>query len=206
MKVILVNGSPKEKGSTFTGLSIIKEQLSNNGIDSEIFQVGNKPVIGCTACNSCKKGNPICAYNDDAVNTVAAAFKDADGFIIGSPVHFAAASGAATSFMDRLFYSIDRQACRMKFGASIVVCRRGGNSAAFDQLNKYFTISQMPLVSSCYWNGFHGTKPEDIYADEEGVRILRTLADNMAYLIKCKHQSNIPLPAPLPPARTDFIR
>jgi len=207
MKVILINGSPNSNGCTFTGLSIIKEQLAENGVDSEIFQVGKKPVIGCTACRSCRqpgKGGR-CAFDNDMVNTVAEALEDADGIILGSAVHFASATGAATSFFDRLFY------CRfgmnkLKFGAAIVSCRRGGNSATFDQLNKYFTISQMPVVSSCYWNGIHGYRPEDVYADEEGVRIMRTLANNMAYLIKCKHQSNIEPPKDLPPVMTNFIR
>ena len=208
MKVIMINGSPNENGCTFTGLSIIKEQLAKNGVDSEIFQVGKKPIVGCTSCRVCKRPATAgkCAFDNDMVNTVAAAFEEADGLIIGSAVHFASATGAITSFCDRLFYSGDWAKRRMKFGAAIVSCRRGGNSATFDQLNKYFTISQMPIVSSCYWNGIHGFTPEDVYADKEGVRIMKTLADNMAYLIKCKHQSNIPLPEPHPPAMTHFIR
>ena len=208
MKVTMINGSPNEKGCTFTGLSIIKEQLEKNGVDSEIFQVGRKPIVGCIACRVCKQPATAgkCVFNDDLVNTVAAAFKEADGLIIGSAVHFASATGAITSFLDRLFFSSNWAAKRLKFGAAIVSCRRGGNSATFDQLNKYFTISQMPVVSSCYWNGIHGNTPEEVYADEEGVRIMKTLADNMAYLIKCKHQSNVELPKPLPPAVTNFIR
>jgi len=207
MKVVMVNGSPNAAGCTYTGLSIIKEQLAKNGVDSEIFQVGRNPVLGCTGCRACKQPNAQgCVYDEDMVNTVAAELLKADGLILGSAVHFASASGAATSFFDRLFFSIDRSQLRMKFGASVVSCRRGGNSATFDQLNKYFTISQMPVVSSCYWNGIHGHTPEDVYADEEGVRIMRTLADNMAYLIKCKHASNIPLPEVLPMAITNFIR
>ncbi|MCL2179697.1 MAG: flavodoxin family protein [Treponema sp.] len=207
MKVILLNGSPRAAGCTFTGLNIIKEQLAENGVDSQIYQVGNKPVIGCTACMTCKqpgKGGQ-CAFNDDMVNTVAKALDDADGFIVGSAVHFASATGAVTSFLDRLFY------CRfgmnkLKFGACIVSARRSGTTATFDQLNKYFTISQMPIVSSCYWNGIHGYTPQDVYADEEGVRTLKILADNMAYLIKCKHQSNVELPQEPPRVATNFIR
>ena len=208
MKVILLNGSPNANGCTFTGLSIIKEQLSKHGVDSEMFQVGRKPIIGCTACWVCKQPGKEgkCAYDDDLVNTVAQALREADGLIVGSAVHYASATGAITSFLDRLFFSTETEAKRLKFGACIVSCRRGGNSSAFDQLNKYFTISQMPVVSSCYWNGIHGFTPEDVYADEEGVRIMKTLADNMAYLIKCKHQSNIEPPEPLPEARTNFIR
>jgi multimeric flavodoxin WrbA len=205
MKVVLVNGSPRAKGCTYTGLSIIKEQLALNGVDSEIFQVGDKPVAGCISCMSCRKTGK-CAFDSDMVNTVAQALKEADGLILGSAVHFASATGAATSFFDRLFYSMDRSDLKLKFGACIVSCRRGGASATFDQLNKYFTISQMPVVSSSYWNQIHGFTPEDVYKDEEGVRTLRVLANNMAYLIKCKAQSNVPLPEEPPPAMTHFIR
>jgi len=146
-----------------------------------------------------------CAFNDDMVNTVSRAMDEADGIILGSAVHFASATGAATSFFDRLFY------CRFgmnkfKFGACIVSCRRAGSTATFDQLNKYFTISQMPIVSSCYWNAIHGYKPEDVHADEEGVRTLKILANNMAYLIKCKRQAKIELPEEPPRVMTNFIR
>ena len=208
MKVLLVNGSPNENGCTFTGLSIIKEQLELNGIDSEIFQVGKKPVIGCTACRTCKQPGKMgrCVFDNDIVNTVAEALKKADGLILGSAVHYASATGAATSFFDRLFYCTESATKRLKFGACIVSCRRGGSSSTFDQINKYFTISQMTVVSSCYWNGIHGYTPEDVYKDLEGVRIMKTLANNMAYLIKCKKQSNIELPEELPPVMTNFIR
>jgi multimeric flavodoxin WrbA len=185
-------------------LSIIREQLLANGVDSEIIQVGNKPIAGCTGCQTCKKSG-ACVINDQ-VNTAARAAADADGIILGSAVHFASATGAATSFFDRLFYSIDWNSLRFKFGAAIVSCRRGGASSAFDQLIKYFTIAQMPVVSSCYWNSIHGFTPEDVYKDEEGVRVMRTLANNMAYLIKCKKAANIPLPEELPRVMTNFIR
>ena len=205
MKVILLNGSPREKGCTYTGLRIIAEQLEKNGVESQMFWVGNRPVIGCTACLSCKKTGK-CVYGQDMVNNVAEAMKEADGFIVGSAVHYAGATGAVTSFLDRLFYSMDRRFLKMKFGASIVSCRRGGASATFDQLNKYFTINQMPIVSSCYWNQIHGNTPEEVYRDEEGVRTLKVLANNMAYLIKCKQQSNLELPEEPEPAMTNFIR
>ena len=208
MKVILLNGSPKASGCTFTGLSIIKDQLALNGVESELFHVGNKPVIGCTACQACKRPGTAgrCAFTGDTVNAVAEALKDADGLIVGSAVHYASATGAVTSFMDRLFYSTPPALKKLKFGASIVSCRRGGASATFDQLNKYFTISQMPVVSSCYWNSIHGHTPEDVMKDEEGIRIMRTLANNMAYLIKCKHGSAVAMPEDLPGAVTNFIR
>ncbi|MDR1867374.1 MAG: flavodoxin family protein [Treponema sp.] len=205
MNVILVNGSPHAGGCTYTGLNIIKEQLAKNGVDSELYHVGNKAVIGCTGCRSCWSTRR-CVFNDDLVNTVAEAFRTADGIILGSPVHFASASGAATSFFDRLFYSVGFNTLRLKFGAAIVSCRRGGASAAFDQLNKYFTIAQMPVVSSCYWNSIHGFTPEDVLKDEEGVRVMRTLANNMAYLIKCKNAAALPLPEELPRVMTNFIR
>ncbi|MFP3090735.1 flavodoxin family protein [Treponema sp. TIM-1] len=205
MNVLLINGSPRQKGCTFTGLSIIKEQLAENGVDSTIYQVGSKPIVGCIACMSCKKTGK-CAFDHDGVNTVAEALKEADGIILGSAVHFASATGAATSFFDRLFYSIDRKYLKLKFGACIVSCRRGGASATFDQLNKYFTICQMPVVSSCYWNQIHGYTPEDVYKDEEGVRTLRVLANNMAYLIKCKKAAGIAEPEEPPRVMTNFIR
>jgi multimeric flavodoxin WrbA len=205
MKVVLVNGSPNKAGCTYTGLSIIKKQLAENGVDAEIFQVGNKPVTGCIGCRSCQKTRK-CVFNNDLVNTVAEELRKADGIILGSAVHFASASGAATSFFDRLFYSVGFNTLRLKFGAAIVSCRRGGASATFDQLNKYFTISQMPVVSSCYWNSIHGFTPEDVLKDEEGVRVMRTLANNMAYLIKCKNAAALPLPEELPPVMTNFIR
>ena len=207
MKVIMVNGSPRAQGCTFTGLSIIQAQLATHGIESEIFQVGNQPIIGCTACSACRQpGQMGCVYGDDGVNAVAQALKDADGLILGSAVHYASATGAGTSFFDRLFYSTSAEVKKMKFGACIVSCRRAGSTATFDQLNKYFTISQMPIVSSCYWNGIHGFTPEDVYADAEGVRILQVLANNMAHLIKCKHAAQLPLPAEPPAAHTHFIR
>lgn len=208
MKVIMVNGSPNANGCTFTGLGIIKERLAGHGVDSEIFQVGKQPVVGCTACRTCKQQGKTgrCVFDADGVNAVAEALRGADALILGSAVHFASATGAATSFFDRLFYCTETEAKRLKFGACIVSCRRGGASAAFDQLNKYFTISQMPVVSSCYWNGIHGYTAEDVYKDEEGVRVMKTLADNMAYLIRCKRESYVEMPEALPLVMTNFIR
>ncbi len=208
MNVVLVNGSPNANGCTYTGLRIIQEQLATHGMESQIFQVGRKPIVGCTACRACKQPGKAgrCVFDDDAVNEVGEALRHADGIILGSAVHFASATGAATSFFDRLFYSLEPSAKRLKFGACIVSCRRGGATATFDQLNKYFTISQMPVVSSCYWNGIHGYTPEDVYADEEGVRVMKVLANNMAYLIQCKRQSNVALPEEPPLVMTNFIR
>lgn len=203
MKVILLNGSPNKTGCTYTALSVIAERLHENGVDSEIVYVGDN-ARGCMSCGACSKTGR-CAF-DDKVNEVAEKLKSADGLIVGSAVHYASASGALTGFLDRLFFSMSSSALRMKFGACVVSCRRGGASSTFDQLNKYFTISQMPVVSSCYWNMVHGFTPADVMADKEGVRTMQVLADNMAYLIKMKAAANLPLPELPPRAVTNFVR
>lgn len=181
MKVILVNGSPKEKGCTFTALSEVAEALEKNGIETEIFHIGKAAIIGCQGCGGCKRIGK-CVYND-SVNEFVEKAKEANGFIFGSPVHYAAASGALTSFLDRAFYS-GKPYLEYKPGAAIVSCRRGGATAAFEQLNKYFTISCMPIVSSQYWNMVHGNKPEEVKQDLEGMQTMRTLGNNMAWLLK----------------------
>ena len=206
MKVLLVNGSPHEKGCTYTALTKVAEALRECGVESEIFWVGAKPLGGCMACKVCRD-NGRCVQNDK-VNEFAALAKTADGFVFGSPVHYAAMSGNMTAFMDRLFYSAG-SAFRMKPAAGILSARRGGTTAAFDQINKYFTISQMPVVSSRYWNMVHGSKPEDVLADAEGVACMRQLGRNMAYLLKCLEAgraSGVPMPEQEPAVRTDFIR
>lgn len=183
MKVILVNGSPHEKGCTYTALKEVEKELQNQGIETEIFQLGVKPIGGCIGCNSCLKTG-YCFQQDEVVNAFIDLAKEADGFVFGSPVHFAAASGALTSFMDRAFYG--RGAIFAdKPAACVVSCRRGGAAAAFDQINKYFTISNMPVVSSQYWNQVHGTSADEVVKDEEGMQTMRTLAKNMAWLLKC---------------------
>lgn len=205
MKVILLNGSPRANGCTHTALKIIEKELINEGIELKFYEVGNKAIIGCTGCGACRKLGE-CVHGG-LVNEVSKELESSDGFIVGSPVHYAAASGAVTSFLDRLFYSTDKNHLRHKFGASIVSCRRGGASAAFDQLNKYFTINEMPIVSSVYWNQIHGNTPEEVVQDLEGVRTMKVLARNMAYLIKCKEAAkNIPTPELVPVVRTNFIR
>lgn len=207
MKVLLVNGSPHQKGCTYTALSEVASALETNGIATEIYQLGVKPISGCMGCNRCAKiGKCII---DDKVNEFNLKAQDADGFIFGSPVHYAAASGAITSFLDRAFYSGGSK-YRYKPGAAVVSCRRGGSTAALDQLNKYFTISNMPVVSSQYWNMVHGTTPEEVRQDLEGMQTLRTIGNNMAWLLKCieagKAQGiNIPEGEPTR-ARTNFIR
>lgn len=209
MKVLLINGSPKAKGCTYTALSIIEKELNDCGIDAEIFQVGNKPIRGCIGCGMCaKNGNGLCQFDDDVVNSAIKACKTADGIIVGSPVHYAAASGAITSFMDRLFYAGGSNLA-YKPGAAVTSCRRGGASATYDQLNKYFGILNMPIVSSNYWNMVHGNTPEEVLQDEEGVQTMRVLAKNMAWILKAIEagkQAGINAPEPEAKIKTNYIR
>ncbi len=207
MKVILVNGSPHAKGCTYTALSEAAEALEKNGIETEIFQTGNKPIQGCIGCMSCKKTGK-CFNNSDTVNEFVEKAESADGFIFGSPVHYASASGGITSFMDRAFYSGGGKLMG-KPAAGVVSCRRGGASSTFDQLNKYFTINCMPIVSSQYWNQVHGNTPEEVKQDLEGLQTMRTLANNMAWLLKCIEagkEKGINFPDREQPIRTNFIR
>ena len=210
MKVLLINGSPHSNGCTYTALEEIAKTLKNEGVNSEIFQIGTKPLAGCIACKVCaEKGQ--CVFNDK-VNEFLAIAKNFDGFIFGSPVHYAVASGAITSFMDRVFYT---NACSgknlfyLKPAAAIVSARRAGTTAALDQLNKYFTISQMPIISSNYWNMIHGAKPEDVAQDLEGLQIMRTLAKNMAWFLKCKEageKAGVAVPIIEERVYTNFVR
>ena len=207
MKVILVNGSPKEKGCTYTALCEIAQTLEKNGIEAEIFHIGKEAIHGCMGCGGCGRSGGKCVY-DDTVNAFVEKAKEADGFIFGSPVHYAAASGGLTSFLDRAFYA-GKAHFEYKPGAAIVSCRRGGASAAFDQLNKYFTISNMPVVSSQYWNQVHGSTPEDVKQDLEGLQTMRTLANNMAWLLKsieAGKKAGLSRPEKEAPVRTNFIR
>ena len=182
MKVLLVNGSPHQKGCTYTALEEVAKTLEENGIETEIFQLGNKAINGCIGCGACRKKGEC--FMDDKVNEFAKKAKDADGFVFGSPVHYAAASGALTSFLDRVFYSAGRY-MQFKPAASVASARRAGTTATLDQINKYATISNMPLVSSQYWNMVHGFTPEDVKKDLEGMQTMRTLGRNMAWLLKC---------------------
>lgn len=182
MKVLLINGSPNARGCTYTALSEVEQVLKQQGIDTEIIQVGNKDIRGCIGCRSCKKTGK-CVF-DDIVNEVAPKFEECDGIVIGSPVYYASVNGTLISFLDRLFYSTSSDKT-MKVGAAVVSARRGGCSATFDELNKYFTISGMPVVSSQYWNSVHGNTAEEVKKDEEGLQTMRTLGRNMAFLIKC---------------------
>jgi len=205
MKVLLINGSPNEIGCTYTALSEVAKTLIEQGIETEIIQVGNKNVRGCIGCRKCKTTGK-CVF-DDVVNEVAPKFEQADGIVIGSPVYFASANGTLISFLDRLFYSVTTDKS-MKVGAAVVSARRGGCSATFDEINKYFTISGMPIASSQYWNSVHGYTPDDVRKDEEGLQTMRTLGRNMAFLIKsiALGKEKFGLPEKEQRIATNFIR
>ena len=206
MKVILLNGSPKINGNTFIALNEVSKSLNAEGIDTEIVHVGSKPIRGCLACGQCN--NLKECVTRDLVNEVLAKFKDADGLIVGSPVYYASPAGTLISFLDWLFFSAKFDKT-MKVGASVAVARRGGTTATFDVLNKYFTISNMPIVSSNYWNNVHGAAPGEAKEDAEGLQTMRRLGKNMAFLIKAIRlaKESIPLPT-LDEQRqiTNFIR
>ena len=208
MKVLLINGSPNEKGCTYTALCEVESELNKAGVESEIFHVGKQPIRGCNACGNCSRsGSGRCVFNDDTVNIALEKAETVDGFIFGSPVHYAGASGMITSFLDRFFYAGNSVA--YKPGAAIVSCRRGGATAAFEQLNKYFTIANMPIVSSQYWNMVHGNTPKEVMQDLEGLQIMRTLGKNMAWLLKCieaGRSAGVTLPEKEERVWTNFIR
>jgi len=208
MKVLLINGSPHEKGCTYTALEEVASALQANGVETEIFWIGNKPIGGCIGCGACFREKKGCVFGaEDGVNECTAKIKEADGVVVGSPVHFASAGGNICAFLDRVFYS--KADFAGKLGASVVSCRRGGNSAAFDRLNKYFTISAMPVVSSNYWNGVHGNSPAEVKQDLEGMQIMRNLGNQMAWLLKCieaGREKGIERPDIVFKDRTNFIR
>lgn len=206
MKVLLVNGSPNREGCTYTALKEVSKTLEENGIDTEIFQVGNKPIGGCIGCSSCKKTGEC--FMEDGVNEFVEKAKEADGFVFGSPVYYAAASGSITSFLDRAFYSGGKHMA-FKPGAVICSARRAGTTSTLDQLSKYLTICNMPVVSSQYWNMVHGNTPEEVKKDLEGMQTMRVLGRNMAWLIKCIElgkNNNILKPELEERERTNFIR
>ena len=182
MHVLLLNGSPNADGCTFTALSEVAAALKTENVTSEIFQLGKKPVRGCIACGVCRERG-ACAFQDDVLPALVEAVKRADGIVIGSPVYYAGPNGALCALLDRLFFS-SGVLLKFKPGAAVVSCRRGGASASFDRLNKYFTINQMPVVSSQYWNSVHGFTPDDVRKDAEGLQTMRTLAHNMARLLR----------------------
>ena len=211
MKVALVNGSPHKKGCTYTALCEVAKILNEEGIETEFFWIGTKALSGCIACKSCVKTGK-CVF-DDTVNEFREIAKDCDGFIFGSPVHYAGISGAMTAFMDRLFYSDlsgnGNKTFYMKPAACVLSARRAGTTVAFDQMNKYFTIQEMPVVSSRYWNMVHGAAAEEVVQDKEGLYTMRVLGRNMAFMLKCfkaGQENGVELPEREKPVFTNFVR
>lgn len=211
MKVLLVNGSPHKEGCTYTALTEVEKSLNKEGIETDIFWIGNKPISGCIACKACVKLKK-CVFNNDKVNEFIEIAKDYDGFIFGTPVHWAAASGAIISFLDRVFYADScggRKSFYLKPAVTVISARRAGTTATFDQINKYFGILQMPIITSQYWNMVHGAKPEEVKQDLEGMQIMRTLGRNMAFFLKCKEagiKAGVKLLEVEPTVFTNFIR
>jgi len=210
MKVMLINGSPHQKGCTYTALDEISRTLNTEGIETEFFWIGTKPLSGCIACGNCSRTGH-CVF-DDKVNEFLAIAGDYDGFIFGSPVHFASASGAMISFMDRVFYTdlnAGNNTFLLKPAAAVTSARRAGTTSTFDQMNKYFTLMQMPIISSSYWNNVHGRTPEEVRNDLEGLQIMRILGRNMAWFLKCKEaglKAGIAFPQQEESIFTNFIR
>ena len=206
MKVLLINGSPREKGCTYTALAEAISVFEKNGVETELVWVGNKPVAGCIACGACAKTGKC--FIDDKVNDIIEHFDEYDGVIVGSPVYYAGVSGQITSFLDRLFYAGSRKV-KGKPAAAIVSCRRGGASAAFEIINKYFMMTNMPVVTSLYWNQVHGNTPEEVKKDLEGLQTVRVLAQNMIWLmrsIEAGRAAGVEYPTYEPKQRTNFIR
>ena len=207
MKVLLINGSPRAKGCTFTALSEVAKALEENGIETEIAQIGNKAIRGCIGCGGCA-GKGRCVFDDDVTNEMIAKVKEADGIVIGSPVYYSSPNGNLISMLDRLFYA-GGDFLVHKPAAAVASARRAGTSATLDDLQKYFTIKQMPIVSSTYWNMVHGSCPEDVLKDEEGLQTMRNLGRNMAWLLKCiengKNNDILP-PEAETGSKTNFIR
>ena len=205
MKVLILNGSPRKDGNTEIALREMQIVFAGNGIDTEVVQVGNENIRGCVACGFCKKRGK-CVF-DDLVNETAKKFEEADGLVVASPVYYASANATLVAFLQRLFYST-RFSKRMKVGAAIASARRGGLTATYDELNKFFGISGMPIASGQYWNGIHGAAPGEALEDAEGLQMMRTLAANMAFLMKsiALGKEEFGLPETEPPARTNFIR
>lgn len=205
MKVLLINGSPHTAGSTYTALHEMEKIFRENGIETELLQVGGMEIRGCVACRSCRETGH-CVF-DDVVNEVAEKLADSDGLVLGSPVYYASANGTLTALLDRLFFSYGGD-LTMKVGAAVCSARRGGLTATFDQLNKYFTISGMPIAGSQYWNGIHGNSAVEAQQDAEGMQMMRTLARNMTFLMKsiALGKETFGLPEEEPRVATNFIR
>ncbi len=205
MKVLLINGSPREQGNTYTALCEVAKTLQEEGVETEIISIGKKAVQGCIACGCCGREGR-CTFRDDLYFKVMRSIKDGiDGLVVGSPVYYGGPNGSLCALLDRVFYAHGKD-LQYKPAASVVVCRRGGASAAFDRLNKYFTILNMPVVSSQYWNMVYGQTPGQAAQDEEGMQTMRTLGRNMAWMIKRLDLQKQGHPEPEPQVRTNFIR
>lgn len=210
MKVLLLNGSPNQHGCTHTALCEVARAIEESGIETEILWIGNQAVRGCIGCGGCaRSGKRRCVFGDDLVNTALDKMRSCDGLVVGSPVHYAAAGGSITSFLDRMFYAGGSQ-MRAKVGAAVCSARRAGTTATLDQLSKYFTICGIPIAPSQYWPMVHGSTPEDVRQDEEGMQIMRMLGRNMAYMIRAfalaRENGLLPPDMEKPKMRTNFIR
>ncbi len=209
MKVLLINGSPRKKGCTYTALEEIAKELEKSGVETEIVEIGNQPIRGCIACSTCRKtGTGRCVFNDDCVNELLEKVEKADGYVFGSPVYYASANGSMVSLMDRLFFA-GSKSFNYKPAAVVVSARRAGTVSTYDQMNKYIQMSKMLMVPSIYWNMVHGSSPEDVRKDEEGLYIMRSLAKNMVWLLKMlenANQNGITPPDLGQPIRTNFIQ
>lgn len=206
-KILLISGSPRHEGCTYTALREVADTLEKNGVETELIEIGSKPVAGCIACGKCRSTGR-CVFHDDAVNKISEKLDEYDGIVVGSPVYYAGPSGQICAFLDRLFYSSGGRMAG-KIGAAVVSCRRGGASAAFDRLNKYFQISNMVVASSQYWNQVHGNTPDEVRQDIEGMQTMRTLGQNIAWLVKsieAGRQAGVPYPAYETKTFTNFIR
>ncbi len=208
MKVLMVNGSPRKDGCTYTALEAMAKVYQDKGVETEIIQLGKQPIRDCTACGQCRNLDNACIFNDDPVNAFLEKAKEADGIVFGTPVYYAHPSGRILSFLDRVFYAGGKSLAN-KPGAMIASARRAGTTASMDVLNKYFTISNMPIVSSSYWNGVHGNTPQEVLQDLEGLQTVRNIAINMTWLMECialgrKH--GIEEPKLYSGERTNFIR
>lgn len=207
MKVLLVNGSPHPKGCTYTALATVIEQLEKDGIETHLMQIGGKDIRGCIDCHKCAETG-LCIFDNDPVNEGIRFLREADGLVIGSPVYYAGPNATLCAFMDRVFF-LKSAPYAFKPAAAVVSCRRGGASAAFDRLNKYFTIAHMPVVSSQYWNSVHGMTAEEVVQDVEGIQTMRILGKNMAWMLKTidiAKKNGVNPPTPEPWHFTNFIR
>ncbi len=207
MKVLLLNGSPNEKGCTWRALKEAANTLQAEGIDTEIFWIGKKPVRGCIGCGGCAKNNSRCVFSDDPVNEVLDKMESSDALIVGSPVYFASPNGALVALLDRMFMA--GGSFRLKPAAAVTSARRAGTTATVEVMNKYFLMSEMPVVSANYCNMVHGHSAEEVEQDLEGLQIMRTLGRNMAWMLRCieaGRQADAPLPAPETKIKTSYIR